>query len=97
MGTVSPEKVAELISTASKRRRLAEDKRKPFLDAGWNQYQTDVFTFVGDFRVDASYKIDEDQFELFVYTDPVVRERFETAHKALDWFDKLRAALDLDD
>ena len=97
MGTVSPEKVAELISTSSKRRRLAEEKRKPFLEAGWNQYQTDVYTFVGDFRVDASYKVDEDQFELFVYTDPVVRERFETAFEALDWFDKLGVALDLDD
>ena len=97
MGTVSPEKVAELISTANERRRLAEVKRKPFVAAGWTQYQTDVFTFLGDFRVDASYKVDEDQFELFLCTDPAVRERFETADKALEWFAKLRAALDLND
>ena len=97
MATVSPEQVAELISTASERRRLAEVKRKPFVDAGWEQYQTDVFTFLGDFRVDASYKIDDDQFELFLYTDPVVRERFATADQALEWFYRLRIALDLND
>ena len=95
MATVSPEKVAELISTTAERRRLAEVKRQPFVDAGWTQYRTDVYTFLGDFRVDASYKVEDDEFELFLYTDPVVRERFDSSKDALEWFERLKVALKL--
>ena len=95
MVTVTPQVAAELVSTASERRRVTAIKRQPFIDAGWERYQTDVFTFVGDMRVYASYEIEDDQFELLILTDPMVRERFASADEALDWFEELKSAVEL--
>ena len=97
MVTTTPEIAAKLVSTASERRRIAAIKRQPFVDAGWERFRSDVFTFVSGMKVFVSYSAEDDQFELLILTDPMVRERFGSADEALDWFEALKVAVDFED
>ena len=93
MATISPGDAAKLISHTKESRERAKAKRQLFVEAGWNVYQTDIYTFIEDIRVSASYIEKDDQIELFVFSSPSIIERFDTADAALTWFQKLQESL----
>ena len=93
MANISPYEAAKLISETKESQQKARTKRQRFVDAGWNVYQTDIYTYVEDIRVSATYIENDDEIELFVFSKPSIIERFETADAALAWFQNLQDSL----
>ena len=89
----SPEEVAEQIDKTNLLRRIADEKRQPFIDAGWSRYSTDIYKNFGEVRVFVSYLHEKRVFSLHIYTNELLIEDFNTAGDALDWCAKLEASL----
>ena len=89
----SPEEVAEQIDKANSLWRIADQKRQPFVDAGWSRYSTDIFKNIGEVRVSVTYVHDDDTFKLHIFASPLLIQDFTTAKEALEWCGKLEASL----
>lgn len=89
----SPEDVAKQIDNANFLWRVADQKRQPFIDAGWLRYSTDVYKNIGEVRVSVTYEHEHDEFKLHIFASPLVIQNFDTAEQALGWCEKLEASL----
>ncbi len=89
----SPEEVAEQIDRANSLWQVADQKRQPFIDAGWSRYSTDIYKNIGDVRVSVTYVHQDDIFKLHIFASPLLIQDFSTAERALEWCEVLEASL----
>ncbi len=89
----SPEEVAKQIDNANSLWRIADQKRQPFIDAGWSRYSTDIYKNIGEVRVSVTYVHEDDLFKLHIFANPLLIQDFTTAEQALEWCGKLEASL----
>ena len=89
----SPEEVAEQIDKANLLWQIADEKRQPFIDAGWSRYSTDIYKNIGEVRVSVTYVHEDNLFKLHIFASPLLIQDFNTAEEALEWCEKLEASL----